>query len=122
MPEEPFKKIDDILLKAIEQSAAGGELGFALDGVVESMGALYEQLGKRKEIIDKLKGKMKKGGLKAKDWSPKMAQLDFLSRIERDLQLRYRTRIGAFRRRRIGHAIAAANMEINTKVMERIEK
>jgi hypothetical protein len=122
MPKGPFTKVNEIILKAIEQSAAGGEKGFALDGVVENMSNLYEELAKREEILDELKGKLSKGGLKARDWSPPMAQVDYLSRIQRDMEVRYRSRIGALRRRRIGHDVAMENMQINEKVLEQIEK
>lgn len=103
--EQVYNKVVDTIVKALTRGASGA--GFAFDG--EDMAEFQKNLADRKKIVASLKKKMGKGKVKAADWCLVMAKVDHMSRIDRDLQMRYRTRIGAFRRRGLagGNAIAA---------------
>lgn len=121
MPESAYSDVTEILTKALQQSAVGGEKGFALDGVVEKLSELAEKLQKRKDIIDKIKGKMS-GSIKAMDWVPLQAQVDYLSRVERDLTVRYMTRVGCFRKRVESHDLGVKSIEAADKILSQIEQ
>lgn len=122
MPESAYTTVTELLTKALQQSAVGGEKGFALDGVVEKLSELAEKLRGRKEIIDKLKSKMSGGGIKAKDWTPLQAQIDYLSRVERDLTVRYMTRVGCLRKRTESHELGVKSIEAADKILSKIEQ
>ena len=93
--EKVYDQVVDTLVKALSRSASGS--GFAFDG--EDMEKFNKNLGDRKKIIDSLKKKMGSSKVKASDWCMPMAKVDHMSRLDRDLQMRYRTRIEAFRLR-----------------------
>lgn len=121
MPESAYSTVTELLTKALQQSAVGGKKGFALDGVVEKLSDLAEKLQDRKDIIDKIKGKMS-GTVKAKDWIPLQAQVDYLSRVERDLTVRYMTRIGCLRKRTESHELGVKSIESADKILSQIEQ
>jgi hypothetical protein len=103
--EQAYKKVVDTMVKVLSRGASGA--GFGFDG--EDMTEFYKNMADRKKIVASLKKKMGKGEVKASDWCLVMAKVDHMSRIDRDLQMRFRTRIGAFRRRSLagGNGIAA---------------
>ena len=96
---------------------AGG--GFAFD--VADFAEVTKNLADRKKIIASLKKKMQKGNTKASDWTPVMAKVDHLSRIDRDIQLRYRSRIGAFRLRMAAPALGVASLDAMKKALTKIQ-
>lgn len=96
MAEASFETFCSTLEKALGKSASGS--GFAFDKVTPNLAALWKQLQDRQEIISKLKEVSKKSQFQAREWIPPMAQADFMSRCERDLRLRFRSRIGMMRR------------------------
>lgn len=118
-PEESkYDEVVEVLVSALERGASGS--GFSFDG--EDMPEFQKKLQDRKKIIDALKKKMGGGKIKASEWSPVMVKLDFLSRIDRDLQLRFRSRIGAFRRRLLPGISEIASINSTTNALEEIQK
>lgn len=118
MPDAAYKDVTDLYLKALEKSVSGK--GFAFDENIESFDELWKLHGKRQDIIDALKGKMGTS-IKTKDWCPLMAQVDFLSRCERDMRLRFRSRVACFRKRGESHKLGIESIKVADKIISKNE-
>lgn len=98
MPEKPFNELIKVIDLALQKNA--GEGGFCFDDVknITNLTALFK-LFDRTEMVATLKKRAQKKGLKAKEWVPLVAQIDYMSSTERDIRLRFRNRIQALRLR-----------------------
>ena len=121
MTEQSYTEFVEILKKAAERGGKHEE-GFALDGQVEDLDEVLKILRGRKGIVEKMKGKMAGGDAKASEWTPLVHQVDFLSRCERDLLMRYRTRIGWMRRARQSGDLGVKSLEKASEVIDIVEK
>lgn len=103
--EKVYDETIEVLVQALARGASGAGFGFDGQDIVE----FQKKLAERKKMLDSLKKKMGKGKIKASDWCPIMAKADHLSRIQRDFEMRFRSRIGSFRRRMLagGNGISA---------------
>jgi hypothetical protein len=115
--EKVYEEVIDMFTTAVSFSASGA--GFVFDGI--DFTEFKKKLADRKKIISSLKKKMKKGGIKASQWTPVMAKLDQLSRIDRDIQLRQRSRIGAFRRRGFTTGLGIISLGTMKDSLEKIQ-
>lgn len=118
MPEPSFAEITEIYTEALKQSTSGK--GFAFDNQVKDLDELWEKHGKRKDVIDKLKGKIG-SKLHTKDWCPIMAQVDYLSRAERDTRMRFKSRVACFKKRGNSHHLGLASIEVANKIISHNE-
>jgi hypothetical protein len=118
MPESAYSDVTKLYSKALEKSVSGK--GFAFDEEVKDFDELWNLHAKRSEIINSLKGKIGTS-IKTRDWCPSMAQVDFLSRCERDLRLRFRSRVACFRKRSESHKLGLASIEAADRIISQNE-
>lgn len=116
--EKAYDKVTDTMMAALARTASGQ--GFAFDG--EDMVELNKNLGDRKKMVESLKKKLKGKEIVAKDWTPVMSKVDFLSRTTRDLTVRFRTRIGAFRLRRAAGLYGISSISSSRSYLETVQK
>ncbi len=116
--EGVYDEVVDLLVQALTRGASGA--GFSFDG--QDMPGFYKKLAERKKMLDSLKKKMGKGKIKASEWCPVMAKADHLSRIQRDIEMRYRSRIGSFRRRMLAGGNGISALLAMRSTLEEIQK
>ena len=86
-----FQALTKLLQTAIQQNALGDK--FCLDDQVKSLDDLWKQCDRTSAVAD-LKKKMT--GCTASEWIPLATQIDYMSVVERDLRIRFRSRIQGF--------------------------
>jgi hypothetical protein len=93
--ETTYKDFEKILADAMLSS---GTPRLAFDGVVKDLEELWDKM-KRQDLVQELKKRAQKSRLRAKEWSPLAARIDYMSVTERDLRVRFRGRITSFKLR-----------------------
>ena len=118
MSESKFTELVKILDDALAKN--GGSKGFCFDG----QGDLTKLLKnfERKSLVAVLKQRAMKKGVKAREWSPVAAQVDFMSVAERDVRLRFRNRIQSMNLRTKTAELGRSSMKTMSQEIDKIEK
>lgn len=117
MPHEKFIELTKLLDEAFVRN--GETDGFCFDEKAPNLKELLKKF-ERDELIAELKKRALKK-TKASQWVPLVSQIDFMSRAERDVRLRFRNRIQSLRLRRTGTELARKSLETLFKELSTIE-
>ena len=94
-----FKKLIETLQKALVKNGSGFSLCFdKIDGVTK-LEDLFKLCDRESAVQELQKMATSSGAVLAKKWIPLASQIDYLTTTERDLRLRFRNRVQAFRLR-----------------------
>jgi len=95
MSEAAFSKAVKTIDEALKPEGEQG--GFVFDKQ-KSLAELLK-IFERKNLVAELKARAVKKGVKSSEWVTLVAQIDAMSIMERDIRVRFRTRVGGFKRR-----------------------
>lgn len=116
--DDKFKTFQEMMQKSLKNSGTGN--GFCFDGVIEDLDALWEKI-KRTEMITELKQRAQENEVLAKDWTPLVGRIDYMSVTERDLRMRFRNRVQNLRNRDINAALYRDSTKNFGEAMSKIE-